>query len=96
MVFLVAVVFNGCSEGDEHGEEGEESGTRFTLDETHDEVRGGARLILEYDSESNTFIGTVENVTEEALDRVRVEVHLSNGTEVGSDEHGGGCDGEHS
>ena len=71
------------SEGSESGEGGEESGTQFTLDETFDEVRAGARLILVYDSASNAFTGTVENTTGATLNRVRVEVHLSNGIELG-------------
>jgi len=66
-----------------HGEEGEESGTTLTLDETYDDVRNGARLVLAYDAEGNSFQGTVENTTEETLERVRVEVHLSNGIELG-------------
>lgn len=66
-----------------HGAEGEESGTEFALDQTYDEVRHGARLILKYDAASNSFHGTVENTTEEPLERVRVEVHLSNGKELG-------------
>ncbi|HAK54787.1 MAG: FxLYD domain-containing protein [Vicinamibacterales bacterium] len=63
--------------------DGEESGTELALDATYDELRGGARLILAYDAERSAFSGTVENVTEEPLARVRVEVHLSNGTELG-------------
>jgi len=63
--------------------EGEESGTELALDETYDNVRNGARLILTYDAQSNSFNGTVENSTEKTLERVRVEVHLSNGTELG-------------
>ena len=69
--------------GTESSEGGEESGTQFGLNETFDEVRAGARLILSYDPGANTFIGTVENTTGAALSRVRVEVHLSNGTELG-------------
>ena len=69
--------------GSESGEEGEESGTQFALGDTFDEVRAGARLVLSYDGNSNAFTGTVENTTEAALDRVRVEVHLSNGIELG-------------
>ena len=46
-------------------------------------VRAGARLILRYDSTANAFVGTVENTTETTLARVRVEVHLSNGIELG-------------
>ena len=77
------------SESGEHGEEsdsedgGEESGTQYTLEETYDVVRAGARLILSYDSGSNAFRGTVQNVTNSTLERVRVEIHLSNGIELG-------------
>ena len=71
------------SEESESGDGGEESGTQFTLGETFDEVRAGARLIVAYDSTSNAFIGTVENTTGTTLNRVRVEVHLSNGIELG-------------
>ena len=75
----------GSEGGDEHGSDEEEgSGAdALLLDETHDEVRSGARLILKYDAPSNSFHGTVENTTNGVLDRVRVEVHLSNGTELG-------------
>jgi hypothetical protein len=66
-----------------HGAEGEESGTELALNETYDTVRNGARLILAYDVQSNSFNGTVQNTTEKTLERVRVEVHLSNGTELG-------------
>ena len=71
------------SGGSESGEGDEESGTQFALGETFDEVRAGARLVLSYDSESNVFVGRVENTTGATLSRVRVEVHLSNGTELG-------------
>ena len=69
---------NGESDGDN-----EESGTQFGLNETFDEIRAGARLALSYDSAANAFTGTVENTTGATLRRVRVEVHLSNGTELG-------------
>ena len=69
--------------GSESSEEGEESGTQLTLSETFDEVRAGARLILSYDADANAFTGTVENTTDATLRQVRVEVHLSNGTELG-------------
>ena len=72
-----------ASEGSESGEDGEESGTQFGLGDTFDEVRAGARLILSYDSDANAFTGTVENTTDRKLTRVRVEVHLSNGIELG-------------
>ena len=66
------------------GEGAEGSGAdSLALDETFDAVRGGARLILKYDAPSNSFKGTVENTTDGVLGRVRIEVHLSNGTELG-------------
>ena len=72
------------NEGEGGGsDEGEESGASLALDETYDTVRRGARLILNYDAGTNSFVGTVSNTTGETLRRVRVEVHLSNGTELG-------------
>ena len=73
------------AEGSESGEhdDGEEPGTQYAPDETFDEARAGARLVLSYDSDANAFTGTVENTTGDTLRRVRVEVHLSNGIELG-------------
>ena len=84
-IAILLIVVIGCSrttkpsmdDGDE------ESGTELALNETYDKVRNGARLILTYDAQSNTFKGTVENTTDETLKQVRVEVHLSNGKELG-------------
>ena len=71
--------------GGQHGNEsaGGDGANTLTPDETYDAVRSGARLILDYDAASNSFRGTVENTTQGALDRVRIEVHLSNGAELG-------------
>ncbi len=86
--FMGAAVAGGCAgitdeRGGEHGAEGEESGTVLALDRTYDVVRNGAHLILRYDAEANAFVGTVRNATGGTLRLVRVEVHLSNGTELG-------------
>ena len=85
IVLILIVAIFGCSrttkpsvdEGDE------ESGTELALNVTYDKVRNGARLILNYDEDTNSFKGTVENTTDEILMQVRVEVHLSNGKELG-------------
>ena len=69
--------------GENGGETGEESGTALSLDETYDTTRNGVRLVMAYNAEDNSFNGTVENVTDETLQEVRVEVHLSNGVELG-------------
>lgn len=83
-VFLGSAIV-GCSRTNEPSiDEGEEeSSTELALDETYDKIRNGARLILAYDAQSNAFKGTVENTTNETLKQVRVEVHLSNGRELG-------------
>ena len=79
----------GEGAGGESGGEGrasgseEASGATLALDETFDAVRGGARLVLNYDAPSNSFTGTAENTTSNVLSNVRIEVHLSNGTELG-------------
>jgi len=84
MLILTVAIF-GCTQTAEKSiDDGqEESGTELALDETYDKVRNGARLILNYDAETNSFIGTVENTTDETLKQVRVEVHLSTGKELG-------------
>ncbi len=77
-------------EGGEHGSggegEGEESDEQIGQGDTWDATRNGARLILSFDPASNAFVGTVENTTRQTLCAVRVEVHLSTGTELGPTE----------
>ena len=81
---------HGGGEGTEGGDgqglgEAAEGGnvTVMAKNETYDEVRSGARLILAYDAGANAFNGTVENTTSGPQTRVRVEVHLDNGVELG-------------
>ncbi|MXZ91372.1 MAG: hypothetical protein F4W95_11690 [Chloroflexi bacterium] len=75
----------GSESGAESGSSGSEEGSGATLapNATFDAVRAGARLILNYNAASNAFVGTVENTTASVLTNVRIEVHLSNGTELG-------------
>ncbi len=73
----------GGEEGEDGEEGGEESGAEYSLDATYDVIRGGVRLVMAYDAEDNAFSGTVENTTTQLLESVRVEVHLSNGIELG-------------
>ena len=74
----------GLHEADKHGEgEGEEDGTMLAIDEVYDVTKKGTHLVLKYDQKAKAFLGTVENVSVEMLTRVRVEVHLSNGKELG-------------
>ena len=69
--------------GGEHGSSGEESGATLTLTDTFDAIRNGVRLVMSYDAASQSFIGVVENTTAQTIQAVRVEVHLSNGVELG-------------
>ena len=63
--------------------EGEE-GTRYEPDETCDKIfENGVHLIMYYDAENQSFIGTVENTLQVTLENERVEVHLSTGEELG-------------
>lgn len=65
------------------GERGEEDGTQLSLKQTYDVTKHGVRLVLKYNSEHNSFEGYMQNTTSRAVERARVEVHLSNGTELG-------------
>ena len=91
---LVALSVVGCSGsptepgGEEHGDEGQggepgESGTQYERTETAREVRNGVELIVNYDSTREVFTGTVRNTTSATVTQVRVEIHLSNGVELG-------------
>ncbi len=64
------------------GDAAEQTGT-YKLSETYDHVVNGMRLIISYDSQVNAFVGTVENTLTTTLSDVRVEVHQSNGIELG-------------
>ena len=85
LVVCAIFVISSCSRTSKPSiDEGEEeSNTELMLNETYDQIRNGARLILAYEAQSNVFKGTVENTTNETLKQVRVEVHLSNGKELG-------------
>ena len=80
---------SGDEHGGEHGSEGEqgeesgESGIRYGVAETAQETRSGVCLELRFDAATETFTGTVVNTAAEPVSWVRVEVHLSNGVELG-------------
>lgn len=56
---------------------------QLTIHQEYNEVSKGIHLVLSFDVEESVFIGTLENVSEQLLDRVRVEIHLSNGVDLG-------------
>ncbi|MCY4064282.1 MAG: hypothetical protein OXG53_18065 [Chloroflexi bacterium] len=84
----------GSGEGaGEHGGQGlegsgsdasEGSGANaLDLNQIYDVTRNGARLVMRYDEANNRFMGKVVNMTNATLTRARVEIHLSNGVELG-------------
>ncbi len=96
-ILLISPLACRNTDGDGEGEgrdEGEEPVVRLAIDDTYNVVRNGVRLILRYDSTSSAFVGTVENVIERTVSAVRVEVHLSNGTELGPTERNDLAPGE--
>lgn len=76
---------NEHSEETGEGQRGEpeESGTQYGLSETATEIRSGVELVIRFDGARRAFAGTVKNGTDATVRQVRVEVHLSNGVELG-------------
>ena len=64
------------------GDAAEQTGT-YTLTEMYDHVVNGMRLIIVYNKTENAFTGTLENVTDAVIPQARVEIHQSNGIELG-------------
>lgn len=77
---LVALFAAACNNSPT--EEGE-SGTRYDRLETATETRNGVNLVISYTSSAQRFDGTVTNTTGSTVTDVRVEIHLSNGNELG-------------
>ncbi|MDE2827308.1 MAG: hypothetical protein F4058_01640 [Rhodothermaceae bacterium] len=75
-------VNESTAQQEEGGEEGE-SGTQYGLADTAEEIRSGIELSISYDSTREVFSGTMTNTTDATIRTVRVEVHLSNGVELG-------------
>ncbi len=93
LVLLVAFSAAGCSGSpteptEAHGPEGTggesgESGTRYAPGDEARELRGGVELVMRFEQGGERFTGTVRNTASETVRDVRVEIHLSNGVELG-------------
>lgn len=83
VLLTIVFVISGCAQESHNEEESEESGTQFTKTEGCNDVKKGIKLILKYDESVSAFVGTVENISTKVIKKVRVEVHLSNGVELG-------------
>ena len=77
------VAESGSERAEGGGGSEEATGAMLAPNETFDTTRAGARLVMSYDATANAFTGTVENTTNNILNNVRIEVHLSNGAELG-------------
>ncbi len=73
----------GGGEGGESGEGGEETAVQLNPTQSFWMTRKGARLDLRYDTATQSFRGSATNIAGATIPRVRVEVHLSNGVELG-------------
>lgn len=69
--------------GEGRESESEESGTQYGLSDAAKETRRGVELVVRFDSARRVFAGTLRNGTDATVRQVRVEVHLSNGVELG-------------
>jgi ribosomal protein S8 len=80
-VLLIQLLFltTGCAQKKQK----EETGTELSKKQTYNKVEYGVRLILKYDKNKEAFIGTAKNISNKIAERTRVEVHLSNGAELG-------------
>lgn len=83
LILAIMAILSGACTSSDNPENDEESAVELTLDETYDQVHTGIQFILSHDATSNSFNGFVENTTNGTIKGVRVEVHLSNGVELG-------------
>ena len=78
---------DGESGGGEHRAvgDGDGEGSAFLpMMTSQDRVfANGARLVLQFNPETQVFVGSVTNTTARTLPDVRVEIHLDNGAELG-------------
>ena len=84
-IALLAVLALAACNGSPTSPTGEpgESGTQYGLTDTARESRSGVDLVMTYDQPNQRFNGTVTNTTSATVAAVRVEIHLSNGVELG-------------
>lgn len=85
-VLLLQFMFVGTCLAQEHRDEDnrrEENGSQFTKEHVYKNVKNGVELLLQFDETTSSFVGTIENTSEKVVKRARVEVHLSNGIELG-------------
>ena len=78
---VIGVTIAGCDTPTQESDE--EGGRRYAPTETARETRRGIDLVMRYEAANQRFTGTVTNTTSSTVAAVRVEIHLSNGEELG-------------
>jgi len=81
LILILAASYTLADSG-ESGEPGE-SGRQYGPADTAHETRNGVDLVMRYDAGQERFTGTLTNTNNATVTDVRVEVHLSNGIELG-------------
>ena len=83
LMSIILIISSACSDNptcveDTEGTGGEsgESGKSWAVTDTADEIVNGVRLILSYNSSTQSFEGTLENLNTVIAPQVRVEVHV--------------------
>ena len=83
-IIITASCLSACGKDDGSSPPvGKGFGVKIAHGESYDRDQDGIRLILTHDPKYNTFIGFVENLTNDTLNGVRIELHLSNGVVLG-------------
>ena len=82
LCLLAVFVLPACSSPITEAQ-GEESRFNLGKNDHYNQVSNGVLLRLAYDSHTNSFQGFVENTSAQDLRRIRVEVHLDSGVDLG-------------
>ncbi len=88
VALMISFTFNSNLVAQEEGEHGEESGKMYSKTQTYEQLRGGVKLTMKYNKAVEAFLGIMENVSKNTAEMARVEVHLSNGVELGPTKPG--------
>jgi hypothetical protein len=67
----------------EMGEPIQELANELKMNDTYEEEVDGLQVIMNYHAPTSSFIGVVENTTNQIISNVRVEIYLSNAVELG-------------
>jgi len=90
IITLLALALLAACSSTEPGE----GGRRWDKDEEATVTRSGVKLVIRYHSSDEEFRGTMTNTTDSPVSDARVEIHLSNGKELGPTPGTGVAGGE--